>query len=69
MWWFGRRRTTVCEDESEAALKDANEQLRNAKKRNHEVSEVVDALRELREKNHFAAAMEEIIVKRRGSTA
>ena len=66
MWWFGRRETKTGED-AEAALKDAKKQVRKAERRTEEVSDVVDALRELRERNHFADAIEKVIVKRRGS--
>ncbi len=64
MWWFGRRRNDS-PDDSKEALKDAKRQVRKAERRTEEVTEVVDALRELRERNHFADAMEEIIVRRR----
>lgn len=64
MWWFGRRRTEPSKD-SEEALKDASKQVRKAQRRTQEVSDVVDALRELRERNHFADAMEEVIVRRK----
>lgn len=65
MWWFGRRRCETTDDSKEA-LKDAKNQVAKAEKRTEEVAEVVDALRELREKNHFADAMEAILVKRKG---
>lgn len=52
--------------DSEAALRDAQKNLRKVEKRGSEVTSVANALRELRERNHFAEQMEEIIVRRRG---
>lgn len=62
--WFKRRDTTSAE-ESKAALVDARKNLREVKKRGREVSEYAEAFRELREKNHFADQLEELIIRRR----
>jgi len=62
--WF--RRKGKEEEKSKDALKDAEQNLREIKRRTSQVVEVVEALRELREGNHFAEQLEELIVRRRG---
>jgi hypothetical protein len=52
--------------ESADALRDAEKNLRAVQRRGKEVTSVAKALREMRERNHFAEQMEEIIVRRRG---
>ena len=61
-----RWRSKDKDGESGKALQDAQKNLRAVQKRGREVTSVANALRELREKNHFAEQMEEIIVRRRG---
>jgi len=47
--------------ESEEALRDANINLRRVRSRDKEVREVAGALREIRERNHFAEQLQEIL--------
>lgn len=61
--WFRRRDKG---EESAAALKDAKQNLRIVQKRGPEVSRVADALKDMRERNHFGEALQEIIVRKRG---
>lgn len=65
--WF-RRRDKRRIKESKEALADANKSLREVQKRSDEVSYVANALKEIRERNHFAEQLEEIMVRRRGMT-
>ena len=62
--WFRRR--SEASKEAEEALKDAQENLEEVKKRGPEVTEVAKALRDIRERNHFAEQLEDLIIKRRG---
>jgi uncharacterized protein YhaN len=62
------RRKGKDKQESEDALNEAKNNLKEIKKRTAQVEEVVEALRELREGNHFAEQLEELIVRRRRST-
>ena len=64
MWFPWRSKGK--DGESEKALREAQKNLRQVQRRGKEVTRVADALRELRERNHFAEQMEEIIVRRRG---
>ena len=64
--WFPWRSRKSGED-SEKALKQAEENLFQVQKRGEEVRAISEALREIRERNHFAEQLEEIIVRRRGS--
>lgn len=61
-----RRRKQATHD-AQKALDEAREKLKEVKKRGKEVSAVSNALREIRERNHFAEQMEEIIVRYGGS--
>lgn len=51
---------------AEEALNDAHRNLREVKKRGEEVTQVSNALKHLRQRNHFAEALEAIIVQREG---
>lgn len=64
MWFLWRNNKS--NGDSEAALKDARKNVREVRERDQEVTKVVKALRDIRERNHFAEQMEEII-RRRGS--
>lgn len=44
-------------DESKVALEEAEENLKDIQTRNDEVKDVSSALREIRERNHFAEQM------------
>lgn len=59
--WFRRRPES---QESQEALADANKNLRQVQGRASEVNNVTKALRDIRERNHFAEALEGIIAKR-----
>jgi len=61
-----RWRSKENDGESAKALRDAERNKRKVEMRGKEVTKVVEALRELRERNHFAEQMEAIIVRRRG---
>ena len=65
--WFKHRDESA--EESEAALKEARKNLREVKKRGPEVTEISHAFKELREKNHFAEQLEELIKRRKGRPA
>lgn len=58
MWFRRQNKNSV---ESEAALEDAKKNLRKVQNRGCEVSSVANALKEMREKNHFAEALEAIM--------
>lgn len=64
MLWFRRRNKRGVE--SEEALKDAKKNLREVQRRGREVSNVSNALKEIREKNHFAEALEAIMIRHGG---
>jgi hypothetical protein len=66
--WFLRRNRSRTDDEATLALTDAEKNLRRIKRRDKEVTEVSESLREVREQNHFAEAMEEIIMQKREAT-
>lgn len=62
MWSFLRRlRRSDSKEEATKALLDAEKNLEHVQRRSQEVSEVADALREIRKRNHFAEALEEIL--------
>lgn len=63
MWSFIRRlrRSDSTDDDATKALLDAEKNLEQVQKRSREVSDVAGALREIRKKNHFAEALEEIL--------
>lgn len=63
MWFRRRNRSGV---ESEAALEDAQRNLREVQQRGREVTSVANALKEIRNKNHFAEALEAIMVRHGG---
>ena len=60
---FRRRRNT----EAAEALEDARKNLKKVQSRGGEVSRVAKALKDIRDRNHFAEALEAIIASR-GST-
>lgn len=55
-----RRRKQATQD-AQKALDEAREKLKEVRERGKEVSAISSALREIRERNHFAEQMEEII--------
>jgi hypothetical protein len=62
MWfrWRGKEK----DGESAEALRDARMNLRKVERRGKEVTQVAKALRDLRERNHFAEQVEEIFISR-----
>lgn len=68
MWALWRKKGKEGNGESKAdlALADANRNLLEAKKRGVEVTKVTNALRNERERNGFAEALEEMILGNRG---
>jgi hypothetical protein len=56
--WFHRDKT---EDHSAAAVEESIETLKKTEQRSDEVTEVSQALRTLREVNHFAEQLESIM--------
>lgn len=56
--WLRRRKS----NESAEALKEAEDSLRQVQLRSVEVSRVAKALKDIRNRNHFAEALEAIIV-------
>ncbi len=64
MWFRWRNRKT--DGESEKALREAEKAGRAVNRRGREVSEIAEALKEFRERNHFAEQLEAIIIRRRG---
>jgi hypothetical protein len=66
--WFLRRTRSNADEEATLALTDAEKNLRRIKRRDREVKEVSESLREVRQQNHFAEAMEEIIMQKREAT-
>jgi len=59
--WFRRRKTDTIVEATEA-LEDAKKNLQEIKQRSGEVSRVSNALRDFRERNHFAEQLEAIIL-------
>ena len=51
---------------ADEALDDANRNLREIEKRGQEVTQVANALRDFRERNHFAEGLEAMIRQQRG---
>lgn len=66
--WFPRlrRKSILGRVLSQKALEDAEHNLSEVKKRSREVSQISNALKDIRERNHFAEQLEAIIVRPRG---
>lgn len=62
--WFRRRRESKS-GEATKALEDAKKNLREVKERGTEVTEVAEALKEIRQRNHFAEALEDLLTRRK----
>lgn len=70
MWsLWGKRKRKEADGESKAdlALADANKNLLEARRRGLEVTKITNALRNERERNGFAEALEAIILSNRGT--
>lgn len=57
--WQRRRRSADDSEEAEVARHQAERKLRDACRRHRDIEEVTEQLRELRERNRFAAMIEE----------
>lgn len=66
MWWRRRKTDTIVE--ATEALQDAEKNLQEVKDRSGEVRRISNALRDFRERNHFAEQLEAIILRPKGST-
>lgn len=66
MWFLRRRLNKTRSEEADEALKDAQANLKRVKRRGGEVTRLAESLREIRERNHFAEQMEEIITFHQG---
>jgi hypothetical protein len=64
--WFRRRSRELVVDESHKALVEAEAAHLEVQKQGNEITNLARALRDIRERNHFAEQLEEIIVKKRG---
>jgi hypothetical protein len=63
--WFLRRRESRSGDEAKKALEEAEKALRTVQERGDLVTEIAqDAIR-IRERNHFAEQLEELVLQRR----
>jgi len=63
--WFLRRRGAEAVDEAQKALVEAKQALSDILDRDKEVAELSEASREMRERNHFAEALDELLRRRR----
>lgn len=64
--WFLRRRESESGEEAKRALEDAENTLREVKDRAEEVSMIATDLKNIRERNHFAEQLEDLLLRRRG---
>lgn len=55
-------------EEAREALADARTNLLNVERRETEVHSVADSLRKIRERNHFAESLEDLMLKPRRSS-
>lgn len=58
------RRDKSEKDDSHRAMEEAQQRLEKTQEEGREVSEVANALRHIRERNHFAEALERIIIRK-----
>jgi len=66
MWSLWRNKGKEGEARADEALRNANRHLLDIQERSAEVTEVATALRNFRERNHFAEGLEAIIRQQRG---
>lgn len=62
--WSLRRDKPTASEESIEALKEAQQHLVAIQKRGREVTDVSNAIRKIRERNHFAEQLEAIIFQK-----
>lgn len=63
--WFGTKKAG---EEAREALEDARSNLLDVERRETEVHAVADALREIRERNHFSKSLEDLMSNPRRSS-
>jgi hypothetical protein len=61
-----RRRGKDKEDPADKALREARDKVKEIEERGEEVTALAESLKHMRERNHFAEQLEELI-RRRGS--
>jgi hypothetical protein len=61
-WWRSKKEETS----ADKALREAEDKVKEIEERGEEVSELAKSLRHMRERNHFAEQLEELI-RRKGS--
>ena len=66
MWSLWRNKGKEGEARADEALRSARRDLREIKGRSEEVTQVAAALRDFRERNHFAEGLEAIIRQQKG---
>lgn len=66
MWSLWRNKSREGEARADAALRDATRDRKDIEARALEVTKVVNALRDFRERNHFAEGLEAIIFQQKG---
>lgn len=65
--WFLRRQEVKSGDDAKKALVESEQQLLEVQGRAEEVTVLSQAIRELRERNHFSERLEQLIMQTRGS--
>lgn len=63
--WFLRRRSSESGEEAKKALAEAQEALREVRERGEAVTTIATDAKNIRERNHFAEQIEELITRRR----
>lgn len=66
MWSLWRNKSREGEARADKALRDATRDRRDIEARAPEVTQVANALRDFRERNHFAEGLEAIIFQQKG---
>ena len=65
MWFRRRRASSKSAEEAKEALLEAQEALRTVQERGDEVTAISQESRDIRDRNHFADQLEEILRRRR----
>jgi hypothetical protein len=61
VWFLRRRKDDKSGDEAKEALENAQQQLIEVQERGEEVTNLAQAFKELRERNHFSEKFEELL--------
>ena len=64
--WFLHRRPNRSGEEAKAALEEAKKTLLEVQERSEEVTTIANDLKLIRERNHFAEHLEELLYRQRG---